>query len=450
MKGNPVSFKLYIQLLFVHIGLALGAYLFPSISKFLLLGVVGIFFFWVLASANRKDQALLGAAYITGFEVFSRMTGGTLTYEFAKYAVILFLGIGMFYRGFTRKSWAYLFYLLCLTPGILFSAINLDYATNVANAIGFNLSGPVCLGISALYCYNRKMPLARLQGILLALLLPIFSTAVYLYFYTPDIKEVVTGTYSNYATSGGFGPNQVATILGLGVFLLFSRLLVIKNRSVNIVDLVLLSFIGYRTLVTFSRGGTITAVVCIALFITIYFIRSSSLEKAKLLPKGMLLFAVLTFTWLITSLNTSGLIDKRYANQDAAGRVKEDVTTGRTELITTELQAFYENPILGIGVGKVKEYREEVLGELSATHNEVTRLLSEHGSFGLIALLVLIVTPLIFRIKDKSNLYLYSCVAFWFLTINHSSMRIAAPAFVYGLSLISIVNAKKKSVIHRK
>ena len=61
-------------------------------------------------------------------------------------------------------------------------------------------------------------------------------------------------------------------------------------------------------------------------------------------------------------------------------------------------------------------------------------------------------TPLIIsgKVEDKSNLYLYSCVAFWFLTINHSSMRIAAPAFVYGLSLISIVNAKKKSVIHRK
>ena len=28
---------------------------------------------------------------------------------------------------------------------------------------------------------------------------------------------------------------------------------------------------------------------------------------------------------------------------------------------------------------------------------------------------------------------------FWFLTINHSAMRIALPGFIYGLSLIRIV-----------
>ena len=37
----------------------------------------------------------------------------------------------------------------------------------------------------------------------------------YLFLYTPSIKSVLSGTGSNFATSGGFGPNQVSTILGL-------------------------------------------------------------------------------------------------------------------------------------------------------------------------------------------------------------------------------------------
>ncbi|MGK0235289.1 MAG: hypothetical protein ACI9EK_001823 [Psychroserpens sp.] len=65
------------------------------------------------------------------------------------------------------------------------------------------------------------------------------------------------------------------------------------------------------------------------------------------------------------------------------------------------------------------------------------------------AILLLIITPLILRLKNKTNIYLYSLLMFWFLTINHSSMRIAAPAFIYGLCLLTITR-EKKNFIHRK
>jgi len=155
--------------------------------------------------------------------------------------------------------------------------------------------------------------------------------------------------------------------------------------------------------------------------------------------------------WVISSIATGGLIDKRYSNQDAAGQIKEDASSGRVELFDAELQAFFENPFKGIGVGKVKEYRLEQTGRLSATHNEMSRMLSEHGLFGLFALVVLFFTPLLFRFKNRSNIFLYSFFIFWFLTINHSSMRIAAPSFIYGLALITITtHAQKKHTLHRK
>ena len=151
-------------------------------------------------------------------------------------------------------------------------------------------------------------------------------------------------------------------------------------------------------------------------------------------------------TWLISSVRTMGLIDLRYANKDAAGRIKEDLSTGRQELITSELTFFVNNPILGIGVGKTREYREEKLDILAASHNEISRLLSEHGVFGLIALIILIVTPLFYRIGNRKNYLFYSFFGFWFLTINHSSMRVAAPAFIYALSLLNVVYEKKNTL----
>jgi len=439
----------YIQLLFLHVGIAMVIYMAEFTSKFFLLGAIIYFLVRIFSNGNKKDEVLLAAAYMTGFEVFSRMTGGSFSYEFAKYAVIGFLFIGMFFKGFNRRSWPYIFFLFFLIPGILFSAINLNYETNVADAIGFNLSGPVCLAITALYCFDRKMSTQRLQEILLAILLPIIAMTAYLYVFTPSIRDVLTGTQSNFEASGGYGPNQVATVLGLGMLILFSRLFISKSRVINGIDLSLLALLSYRAIVTFSRGGVVVAVICAIVFLGVYYLKSGVKEKVSLIPKIVLIILVFIATWVFTSFSTLGLIDKRYANQDAAGEVKQDISTGRTKLINSELQAFYDNPITGIGVGKVKEFRLEETGRESATHSEMSRMLSEHGMFGLAALLILMITPIVFRMRNKSNLFLFSFVIFWFLTINHSSMRIAAPAFIYGLSLISILNAKKNT-LHRK
>jgi O-Antigen ligase len=412
--------------------------------------VIGYFLMNILIKGNKNDEVLIAAAYITGFEVFSRMTHGLISYEFVKYMVIVFLTIGMFYKGFKIKSWPFLLYLLFLVPGILFSAINLDYDSSVANAIGFNLSGPVSLAIAALYCYDREISTKRMQQILLALLLPIVSMTLYLYLYTPSIKDVLTGTASNFATSGGYGPNQVATIIGLAMFILYVRLFFIKDRFINMIDMALIGLISYRGIVTFSRGGILTAVISILAFSAVYFYYARGKQRINFSYKLVFVILLSLGVWAISSINTGGLIDKRYSNQDAAGRIKEDVTTGRVDLLDAELQAFYENPLTGIGVGKIKEYRYEQTGRLSATHNEMSRMLSEHGLFGLFALVVLFFTPLLFRVKNKTNLLLYSFFIFWFMTINHSSMRIAAPAFIYGLSLITITYVQKKSTLHRK
>ena len=448
---KPIKRITYIQLLILHAGIAVIIFLFESFAQLYFVGVLAYFLFRTFANYNRNDEVIFAAAYITGFEVFSRMTGGVgISYEFAKYSVIGFMFLGMFYRGINIRSWPYFIFILLLVPGILFSAINLNYDTNVASALSFNLSGPVCLAITALYCYRRKISAIKFEQLLLAILLPIVSMTVYLYLYTPNIRDILSGTHSNFEASGGFGPNQVATILGLGMFILFTRLLTIGSRLVNIVDLILLAIVSYRGIITFSRGGIITAAVIAGVFVIFHFIRSDVRTRSALIPKILFIGGVILLTWLYSSVSTFGLIDKRYSNQDAAGRVKQDISTGRAELLKSELQAFYDAPLTGIGVGKIREYRFEATGRISATHNEVSRLLSEHGLPGLFALTILIITPIFLLLSSKPNRYLLPLFFFWLLTINHSSMRIAAPAFIYGLALIQIIHAKPKTLIHRK
>tara|TARA_R100000935_G_scaffold1517_1_gene4894 strand:+ start:76576 stop:77856 length:1281 start_codon:yes stop_codon:yes gene_type:complete len=413
--------------------------------------VVVYFLSRILSLKDKQREVLIASAYMVGAEVFFRMTKAFFLYETGKYMVIAFLLIGMFYQGFKRKSFVYIIYILLLLPGVYVSFLDSEFDARFRQNILFNLSGPLCLAVAALYCYGRSIKLRELYTILNFLVYPLISMTIYVYFYNIDVREVVTGTASTSATSGGFGPNQVATVLGLGAFILYSRFLIpYKNKLVHLCMMFLLMAFVHRAIITFSRGGVLTAAIMVIAFTAIIFMFSKTILKLKLGYRIITVAGILLAIWSFSVLQTGGLIANRYANKDALGREKEDVTTGRAELLSADFQAFAENPVFGIGVGRVRYFYEEEVGVYVASHNEITRLFSEHGLFGIISLLLLLFVPLLSKFQGRRNIYFYPFIIFWLLTIAHSSMRIAAPAFIYGLSLLNINYNEKKPTLHRQ
>lgn len=85
-----------------------------------------------------------------------------------------------------------------------------------------------------------------------------------------------------------------------------------------------------------------------------------------------------------------------------------------------------------------KEIRKESFGDAVASHNEISRMMSEHGLFGIFGLILLFLTPFILYVNNRQHLYFLSFYVFWLLTINHAAMRTAAPAFVYALTLLFV------------
>jgi hypothetical protein len=429
----------YLYLILFHVVLGVMVYAVPFVSK-----IYGYFIFifgiyYVIKKQNRNNEVLIAAAYVVGSEVFLRMTDGNPLYEISKYGVIIFIFIGMYFSGFSKGAVPYWLFLLLLVPGVVISTFVLDFDTNIRTTLAFNISGPVCLGIASLYTFRRKISLDVMNNILLSIGLPIISCMVYLILYTPEVREVITGTGSNFATSGGFGPNQVATILGLGMFIFFSRVILeSRNKFLLAINLIIALNISYRGMLTFSRGGMVTGFLMIVLLLLFLYFKSNYRGKVKL--NYIIVFVTLAMmaTWGYTSLQTGGLIDKRYANQDAAGRVRESRFTGREDIAKDEINIFLKNPIFGVGVGKGVEVRELDRANAALSHDEITRMLAEHGSFGVLALLILFFTPLVLYLENKFNMFLLCFVMFWLLTINHAAMRIAAPAFVYSLSLLNV------------
>jgi O-antigen ligase len=404
-----------------------------------------------MVSKNKKTfYVLIACAYVVGIEVFLRMNNGTFFYEASKYLVIVFIIMGLVSNSFKNQALIYVVYLLLLIPGIFVAVTDMGFETNIRRAIAFNLSGPVCLGISAVFCYKRSIRFKQLKIVLLAFLLPLVSTLVYLFLYTPDLASVITGTESNFATSGGFGPNQVATVLGIGIFVLTVKFFMYQSSFWSrVLDLVLLGLFAFRAIITFSRGGVITAIIMILFFVALYYWNVNFKTKIRLKKYLLIFLGLMVFTWIFSSIQTGGFIDKRYANEDAAGREKEDVTTGRTDLIAFELNEFIDHPFLGIGVGKVKEVRLDETGVEAASHSEMSRIVAEHGLLGIFAFLILLIIPLVFRLHNKSNLLFYSFYLFWLLTINHSAMRIAAPGFIYALCLLNITYEKPQNKVNK-
>ena len=429
----------YLFLILFHVVLGAMVYAVPFISK-----IYGYFIFifgvyYVIKSQNRNNEALVAAAYIVGSEVFLRMTNGNPLYEISKYGVMVFIFIGMYFSGFSKGAAPYWLFLILLVPSIVISTFALDLGTDIRKAIAFNISGPVCLGIASLYTYRRKISLEDTNSILLSMGLPIVTCMVYLTLYTPNVRDIITSTQSNYETSGGYGPNQVATILGLGMFVFFSRIILDSKSKFQILINVFIALnITYRGMITFSRGGMITGFLMIFLLLFFLYFKSNFAGKVKLNYIIVLLVIALIATWSYTSFQTGGLIDKRYANQDAAGRAKKSQLTGREEIATDEINIFLKNPIFGVGVGKGVEVRKLDTPGAALSHDEITRMLAEHGSLGVLALLILFFTPLVLYLENKFNMFLLCFVVFWLLTINHAAMRTAAPAFVYSLSLLNV------------
>lgn len=439
----------YLLLIIAHVILGGAFFGIPSFSKIYssIAFVLGVYF--IIKNRNVNNEALIASAYVVGCEVLLRMTGGSLLYEYGKYSVVFFMLIGTYYSSFSKNGLAYWIFLLLLVPGVIVATQTLSHNVEMRKTIAFNISGPVSLGIASLYCYARKITLEQLHQILLWLALPVISVAVYLMLYTPNIRESVIGTGSNLATSGGFGPNQVATVLGLGMFIFISRVIFKSpTKFLMLLNLAITAVISFRGLVTFSRGGMITGVAMIVILCVVTYSKVNSNGRRKMMMIGVVAVVSFLSIWIYSAAMTGGLLEKRYANQDAAGRVKESQLSGRGEIAQEEINSFLSSPFIGIGVGKGADLRADSTGT-SLSHSEITRMLAEHGAFGIMGLAILIFTPIVLYLDNRHHFFLFCFLVFWLLTINHAAMRLAAPGFVYALSLLKIIPFEAPAV-HRE
>lgn len=438
LTGNPArdlarSFNVRVVLfLALHVPLVFLLEAVPVISAVhaLLILLFGL----RAALLGRSSQVIYAVAYIAGGEVLWRMTRAPIPWEFAKYATVLIMAVAIVAEwqresGERRIRSTYpLFLLLALLPATILTLLQTDFAT-AEDSISFNLGGYLAFVLLALYMWARVIDIRVAVRLLLALIAPIVAVTALAVFNTATFASEFL-LASNWVTSGNYGPNQVSNIMGLAALACVMLSVLLTNARATRLLLIVLSIVFVsQALLTFSRGGIYSFV----LGLTAFGLHTLTTGRARwrfliLLILGTTLLVGVIFPRLNSF--TGGALGERLAELD---------TTGRLEAAEGDLEAFSDNPLVGTGVGLANEYRALGPGGSLTAHTEYTRLLAEHGLFGIGAFLIL--AWMLFKryVANPSGLGrgFVAGFAIWSLSIMvHSAMRIEVISLTLALALM--------------
>lgn len=427
----------------IHFGLGILAGVIPAFVYFWIMATFAIGLYYAVTDFKRYP-AYLFAAYLVGIELLGRMSASGVPHEFTKYAVGLLLGISII-RGIGIIYKPYVWYMLLLLPAILLTdGGNLEATRQLISA---NLSGPLCLAISVIYFYNRRITLVDTKKLFIVILFPLATILGYLVIKTPDFSEIEFGYQSNFVTSV-YGPNQMSSILGLGILIIgLSYLLKIRLFGSHIVALGFVSFLLFRGLLTFSRGGMLTPAILLVLVFLYYTWKVVGFNKntMRVIFFSVFLLGLVSILFNYADEITGNKLGDRYAGRKGGKQIEDidKLTSGRTRITYLDWQIFTDNPIVGVGVGMGKFSRAKYkFGVEAAAHNEFSRTLAEHGLLGIGALMILLTMPIqrFFHNKKIMERIMIICfIGFCFVFMTHAATRLAAPCFLYGFAFASFI-----------
>lgn len=410
--------------LHVVLGIAMQRWTVLGTAHALLCVAVGL----GVAMFGRRAYAVAPiVGYIVGSEVLWRMTKVPVFWEFGKFASIAILFVATLRIAVRRNRFLPTMYFALLLPSAVLTFMTFDLSL-ARQSLSFSLSGPLLLAIAVIYFSNVRLGSRQVLATFVALLAPIVAVAAIAYTSTIRVDNIEFINASNFATSGGFGPNQVSAALGLGTMLLV--LMTFDRRiswALRVAMLVLAGVLAAQSALTFSRGGLVLAFAGCTVA-TLAMLGGSARGRLTVLLVAFLSFG-LAYYVIEPRLDelTRGKLSARYANTQSSGR---------SEFIESEMMMFGENPVLGVGPGAGIQYRVDHGLYQGASHTEYSRMLGEHGMLGILSLTCLAFLGLrgLRGPADPLSRAFAMAMLVWvalFLAINGT--RVAAPSFMFGL-----------------
>lgn len=375
------------------------------------------------------ERLVLVTAYAVGSEVLWRMAGARVFWESGKLVVLFALGVGGLRLLRDRRGTRFaLLFVACLVPGAVATVLALG-PLGARQALSFNLAGPVALAVAVVFFSNVRAALPSVQRVLWALALPAVAIAT-----VAGVGILAAGeqlqftTESNFEASGGYGPNQVSTALGLGS-LSFLLLAAVEHRlRLRAAQLLLASWMFVQALLTFSRGGVLSLVLAAA---GAALAGAASPRQAVRTLVGGSAVVLVALSVVVPRVDdfTDGALSQRY---------DERSSTNRSVIAELELTDFLDSPVTGVGAGLGRAAAGD---QRVAAHTEYTRLVAEHGIFGIAAIVLLgsLAIRTLRRSVTAGPVMVVALVLWPLVTMMHAGTRLAAVPFVFGWAQLTVV-----------
>ncbi len=437
-------------LILLHIGMG---FLFQNVGW-----VINVYYYAMLLFAisnifskqNKNGIAHVYIIYLVSLEITLRMLNADVPWEGVKYILVLMFLVSRQFQSFSSKSpVSILLYIFFLLPSIALTDSS-DFEIFRKN-LSFNLSGPLSLAVSVIYFSNKVFTIKEFRSLILLAILPLLTCATIITLRMPSLADISFKDAANFQLSGGYGPNQVSTIFAYGlVLMLVAFFLSIQVTTSPLIDRLVTFTLFLFCVINFSRGGIVTAMISVFLGAIIWLRYSVSKAKNTFLIGFGVLLILLFFVFNFFDNVTGNALSQRYGGTFKKKNPKFEKfgsgVSGRDELVKEDYQLFKDHIILGVGVGMAKSARLEFGPRYAASHTELTRLLSEHGIFGLGALIILLVIPIQRFLSYKAyyrKLLMAVFVSFSIVASLHAAMRLCVMGFVYGLAFINLMPDKE-------
>lgn len=419
-----------------------------------------LYSFYNLIQVSNVDRPKLLAEmiiYFVSFESIGRLAQADpfLPYELGKYLLLLLCPLGILLTKWKSVKGVFGFLIIILAiPSIFF-----DESGQVTPIeIRFNILGLLNIGLAIWFFSSLSISLKTLINWSKLMIYPIVSVLVFTVIRTPDLDSIDFSLGANFSTSGGFGSNQVSTILGLGVFLVATCILLnYRITGYKWMDFGLLLLLTTQGLLTFSRGGMIGG--GLGIIVIMYYLTKLSLAERKrlaipnfkkyILPLGIFLIVVMA----VANSITGGMLLLRYMGETqgtltgGAEKSLDKITSNRAGLFVKDIELFTDYPIMGVGVGASTYLRDDFKGY--APHIELSRLLAEHGILGILIFSSFIILFFIIKKSASENIsrgFLLACYIIGLLATFHSATRTYLTPLLMGVSSVLIINVRNKNV----
>lgn len=434
----------------VHIGLGILFYNAIWTLNVYYYGMLMLAISNMFSKQNKNGVAHVYIVYLVSLEICLRMLNADVPWEGVKYILIfIFLSSRQFQSISSKSPTSILLYLFFLLPSITLT--NLDDLDVFRKTLSFNLSGPFSLVVAVIYFANKVFTMKEFRTLILLAILPLLTCATIITLRMPALSEISFKDSANFQLSGGYGPNQVSTIFAYGlVLMLVAFFLNIRITTSTVLDRIVTFLLFIFCVINFSRGGIVTAGVSVFLGTLIWLRYSVSQAKNTFLIGFGVILILLFFLFNYFDNVTGNALSQRYGGTFKKKNPKLEKfgsgVSGRDELAQEDYQLFIDHPVFGVGVGMAKEARLEFGPRYAASHTELTRLLSEHGLFGLGALIILLVIPVQRFLSYKAyyrKLLVVVFVSFSIISSLHAAMRLCVMGFVYGLAFINLMPDKE-------